>query len=48
MAGLTETLSLLEIESLDSDEGVGYQRLLDEKRAKRLAEYLLDAHKARL
>jgi DGQHR domain-containing protein len=35
------------IETLDSDEGVGYQRLLDEKRAKRLAEYLLDAHKAR-
>jgi DGQHR domain-containing protein len=34
------------IETLDSDEGVGYQRLLDEKRAKRLAEYLLDAHKA--
>lgn len=35
------------IETLDSDQGVGYQRLLSESRAKKLADYLLDAHKAR-
>lgn len=35
------------IETLDSDEGVGYQRLLNESRAKKLADYLLDAHKER-
>lgn len=35
------------IETLDSAQGVGYQRLLNETRAKRLADYLLDAHKAR-
>src|SRR5438105_9692198 len=34
------------IETLDSDEGSGYQRLLNEARAKRLADYLGDAHKA--
>lgn len=31
------------IDTLDPGEEVGFQRLLDEKRAKRLAEYLLDA-----
>ncbi len=35
------------IETLDSDEGIGYQRVLNEARAKRLAEYLLEGHKAR-
>lgn len=35
------------IETLDSDQGVGYQRLLNEARAKRLADYLLESHKAR-
>jgi DGQHR domain-containing protein len=35
------------IDTLDPDEGTGYQRLLNETRAKRLAEYLLDGHKAR-
>ena len=35
------------IETLDSAQGIGYQRLLNETRAKRLADYLLDAHKAR-
>ena len=34
------------IDTLDTAEGVGYQRLLNETRAKRLADYLLDAHKA--
>ena len=34
------------IDTLDAAEGVGYQRLLNETRAKRLADYLLDAHKA--
>jgi DGQHR domain-containing protein len=33
------------IDTLDSDQGVGYQRVLNETRAKRLAEYLLDANK---
>jgi DGQHR domain-containing protein len=33
------------IETLDSDLGVGYQRVLNEARAKRLSEYLLDGHK---
>lgn len=35
------------IDTLDSDEGVGYQRLLNEARAKRLADYLLEGHRAR-
>ena len=35
------------IDTLDTAEGVGYQRLLNETRAKRLADYLLDAHTAR-
>jgi DGQHR domain-containing protein len=35
------------IETLDAGEGVGYQRVLNEGRAKRLADYLVDAHKAR-
>lgn len=34
------------IDTLDPDEGTGYQRLLNETRAKRLADYLLDGHKA--
>lgn len=34
-----------EIETLDPDEGTGYQRVLSESRAKRLAEYLLEGHK---
>ena len=34
------------IDTLDSDEGTGYQRILNEARAKRLADYLLDGHKA--
>ena len=34
------------IDKLDAAEDVGYQRVLDEKRAKRLADYLLDAHGA--
>jgi DGQHR domain-containing protein len=34
------------IDTLDADEGTGYQRLLNETRAKRLADYLLDGHKA--
>ena len=34
------------IDTLDPDEGTGYQRLLNEARAKRLADYLLDGHKA--
>ncbi len=35
------------IDTLDADEGIGYQRILNEARAKRLADYLLDGHKAR-
>ncbi|MFL5561265.1 MAG: DGQHR domain-containing protein [Gemmatimonadaceae bacterium] len=35
------------IETLDAGEGVGYQRVLNEGRAKRLADYLVDAHQAR-
>jgi DGQHR domain-containing protein len=35
------------IETLDSGLGVGYQRVLNEARAKRLSEYLLDGHKAK-
>lgn len=38
--------SFYRIETLDPDEGTGYQRLLNETRAKRLAEYLLDGHRA--
>lgn len=34
------------IDTLDPDEGTGYQRLLNEARAKRLADYLLEGHKA--
>lgn len=34
------------IDTLDADQGTGYQRILNEARAKRLAEYLLDGHKA--
>ena len=34
------------IDTLDAGQGIGYQRLLNEARAKRLAEYLLDAHGA--
>ena len=34
------------IDTLDLDEGTGYQRILNEARAKRLADYLLDGHKA--
>jgi DGQHR domain-containing protein len=34
------------IDTLDADEGTGYQRILNEARAKRLADYLLDGHKA--
>ncbi len=35
------------IETLDAGEGVGYQRVLNEGRAKRLADYLVEAHEAR-
>jgi DGQHR domain-containing protein len=35
------------IETLDADEGEGYQRVLNEGRAKRLADYLVEAHEAR-
>jgi DGQHR domain-containing protein len=35
-----------EIDTLDADEGTGYQRVLNETRAKRLADYLLDGHRA--
>lgn len=38
--------SFYKIETLDPDEGTGYQRLLNEARAKRLADYLLDGHKS--
>lgn len=34
------------IDTLDADEGTGYQRILNEARAKRLADYLLAGHKA--
>jgi DGQHR domain-containing protein len=34
------------IETLDVDERTGYQRVLNETRAKRLADYLLEGHKA--
>lgn len=34
------------IETLDADEGTGYQRVLNEVRAKRLSDYLLEGHKA--
>ncbi len=34
------------IDTLDPDQGTGYQRVLNEARAKRLADYLLDGHKA--
>jgi DGQHR domain-containing protein len=33
------------IEVLDASEGTGFQRILNEARAKRLAEYLLEGHK---
>lgn len=35
-----------EISALDAGGGTGYQRILNEARAKRLADYLLDGHKA--
>src|SRR5687767_4999750 len=35
------------IETLDAGEGVGYQRVLNEARAKRLSDYLVDAHQER-
>jgi DGQHR domain-containing protein len=35
-----------QIDTLDASEGTGYQRILNEARAKRLADYLLDGHKA--
>lgn len=35
------------IDTLDADEGTGFQRILNEARAKRLADYLLDGHKAK-
>lgn len=35
-----------EISTLDAGGGTGYQRILNEARAKRLADYLLDGHKA--
>lgn len=35
------------IDTLDPDEGTGYQRLLNETRAKRFSEYLLDGHQAK-
>ena len=38
--------SFYRIDTLDVDEGTGYQRILNEARAKRLADYLLDGHKA--
>lgn len=38
--------SFYKIDTLDPDEGTGYQRVLNEARAKRLAEYLLTGHKA--
>jgi DGQHR domain-containing protein len=34
------------IDTLDAHEGTGYQRILNETRAKRLADYLLEGHKA--
>jgi len=34
------------IDTLDADGGTGYQRILNEARAKRLSDYLLDGHKA--
>lgn len=34
------------IDKLDPEEGTGYQRLLNETRARRLADYLLDGHRA--
>ncbi len=34
------------IDKLDADGGTGFQRILNEARAKRLADYLLDGHKA--
>jgi DGQHR domain-containing protein len=39
--------NFFQIERLDADRGVGYQRLLNETRAKRLAEYLVDGNKVR-
>ena len=38
--------NFFKIETLDPDEGTGYQRVLNEVRAKRLADYLLDGHKS--
>jgi DGQHR domain-containing protein len=38
--------SFYAIETLDVDEGTGYQRVLNEARAKRLADYLLEGHKS--
>lgn len=37
--------NFFQIETLDSGLGIGYQRVLNESRAKRLSEYLLDGHK---
>ncbi|HET8636629.1 MAG TPA: hypothetical protein VFL96_07250, partial [Acidobacteriaceae bacterium] len=37
--------NFFQIDTLDSGLGVGYQRVLNESRAKRLSEYLLDGHK---
>lgn len=38
--------SFYSIDTLDPHEGTGYQRILNEARAKRLAEYLLEGHRA--
>ncbi len=38
--------SFYQIETLDASEGEGYQRVLNEGRAKRLADYLVEAHSA--
>lgn len=38
--------SFYKIDTLDTDAGTGFQRILNEARAKRLADYLLDGHKA--
>lgn len=37
--------NFFKIDKLDSGQGTGYQRVLNEGRAKRLSEYLLDGHK---
>lgn len=38
--------NFFKIDTLDPEEGTGYQRILNETRAKRLADYLLEGHKA--